>query len=210
MALSANDELKVKDSEGGWYPDPGDNYLVAEDGTYNLSFYPAGGHEGYHYGYFKLEKAADQPPEPAAVYELVTAAPSDWTGTYLIACTSGETTYVFNGNEEVNGHVTATVTDNKITFAEGMEPVEIEAMEDGYSLHVTNGYMYGQADKNLLKFSDDPQLTTIALDEDGNAVITNNTAIFRFNKASDQLRFRFYKPSSTSMPLVQLYKLIEG
>jgi hypothetical protein len=165
--------------------------VVNEDDTLTLSY-----------------ETAEEPVQ--IVYQLVTEEPEDWTGTYLIAYTSGETTYVFNGNEEVNGHVTTTVTDNKIVFAEGMEPVVIAAMEDGYSLHVTNGYMYGQSDKNLLKFGEEPSLTTIALDESGNAVITNNTAIFRFNTASNQLRFRFYKPTSTSMPLVQLYKLVEG
>ena len=143
-------------------------------------------------------------------YELVTEAPEDWTGSYLIAYTAGDTTYVFNGNEEVNGHVKTTVTDNKITFAEGMEPVVVAAMEGGYSLHVTNGYMYGQSSANSLKFSEEPSVTTLALDEDGNAVITNDTAIFRFNSNANQLRFRFYKPTSTSMPLPQLYKLVEG
>ncbi len=64
----------------------------------------------------------------ADVYELVTEAPEDWSGTYLIAAVSGDVTYVFNGNEEVNGFVAATVTDNRITFAEGMASVVIAAM----------------------------------------------------------------------------------
>ena len=144
----------------------------------------------------------------ADVYELVTEAPEDWSGTYLIAAVSGDVTYVFNGNEEVNGFVSATVTDNRITFAEGMAPVVIAAMEGGYSLHVSNGYMYGDPDKNCLSFSNDAKLAVIGMQEDGTVEIVSNTATLRFNSSSNQLRFRFYKPNSgSSFPLVQLYRL---
>ena len=150
------------------------------------------------------------PAANADVYELVTTAPEDWSGTYLIVAEDNGITYVFNGNEEVNGHVTTTVTDNRITFIEGMEPVVIAAMEGGYSLHVTNGYMYGTNSANGLKFDEAPKLATIELDASGNAVIVSDTATFRFNNASNQLRFRFYKPNSgTNMPPVKLYKLVE-
>ena len=134
--------------------------------------------------------------------------PEDWSGTYLIAAVSGDVTYVFNGNEEVNGFVSATVTDNRITFAEGMAPVVIAAMEGGYSLHVSNGYMYGDPDKNCLSFSNDAKLAVIGMQEDGTVEIVSNTATLRFNSSSNQLRFRFYKPNSgSSFPLVQLYRL---
>ncbi len=153
------------------------------------------------------------PAENADVYELVTAAPEDWSGTYLIAVTLEGTTYVFNGKEEINGHVVTTVTDNKITFLDGMEPVVITAMEGGYALHVTNGYMYNTAssNKNQLLFSDTAKLATLSMDDSANVTITSDTTILRFNKASDQLRFRFYKPASgTNYPIVQLYKLVES
>ena len=104
----------------------------------------------------------------------------------------------------------ASVTDNKIAFAEGMEPVVVTAMEGGYSLHVTDGYMYANEGYNGLKFTSEPVLNTIELDADGNAIITCNTMIFRFNGNEGQMRFRYYKPTSTVQTPVQLYKLVEG
>ena len=149
------------------------------------------------------------PAEDADVYELVTEAPEDWSGTYLFAVNVEGTTYVFNGKEEVNGHVVTTVTDNKITFIEGMEPVVIAPMEGGWSLHVTNGYMYGVSGSNLLKFDAEPKLATLEFGENNQVTITSDTTIFRFNTASNQLRFRFYKPTSgTNYPLMQLYKKV--
>jgi len=151
------------------------------------------------------------PVENAAVYELVTEAPADWSGTYLFVAEHGDTTYVFNGKEEVNGHVTTTVTDNRITLSTGMEPVVIAAMEGGYSLKVSDGYMYGDEGKNYLKFSETAKPATFELDADGNVLIVSNTTTLRFNTASDQLRFRFYKTGSGSnFPLVKLYKLVEN
>ena len=92
-----------------------------------------------------------------------------------------------------------------------MEPVVIAAMEGGYSLQVTNGYMYGDPSANGLKFSSDAKLATLEMNADGTVTIVSDTTIFRFNNYDNQLRFRFYKPTSgTNMPLMQLYKLVEG
>ena len=151
------------------------------------------------------------PADNADVDELVTEAPADWSGTYLIIAEDNGVTYVFNGKEMVNGHVVTTVSDNKITIIDGMEPVVIAAMEGGYSLHVTDGYMYGTPSANGLKFDANPKLATLEMNENGTVTILSDTTTFRFNNASNQLRFRFYKPGSgNSMPLVQLYKLVEN
>ena len=54
VALTANAEFKVVKYEAGqdwkWYPDPGDNYKIAADGTYNIYFRPNGdGGDDWHY-----------------------------------------------------------------------------------------------------------------------------------------------------------------
>ena len=70
--------------------------------------------------------------------------------------------------------------------------------------------MYGTPSANGLKFNASPKLATIEMNENGTVTILSDTTTFRFNKTSDQLRFRFYKPGSgNSMPLVKLYKLVE-
>ena len=66
VAIPAGATLKITDSNNNWYPDgTGNDYLVAVGGTYNVSFYPAGGKPGYHGGYFLLTKIGDDPgPDP--------------------------------------------------------------------------------------------------------------------------------------------------
>ena len=73
VALEAGTTLKIVDAVNeAWYPDGvGNDYTVTENGTYDVSFYPAGEMgEAYHYGYFKLTKQGEQPPEPETAYYL--------------------------------------------------------------------------------------------------------------------------------------------
>ncbi|MBO5528286.1 MAG: hypothetical protein J6A47_03070 [Bacilli bacterium] len=47
--------LKVTDSDGHWYPDGmGNDYLVQEEGIYDVHFDPKGGHDGWHSGFFEV------------------------------------------------------------------------------------------------------------------------------------------------------------
>ncbi len=63
VSLKANDEIKVTDSNGYWYPSSSDvssgsgNYNVAQAGTYNVYFRPnRDGGDDWHYKYFCLKK----------------------------------------------------------------------------------------------------------------------------------------------------------
>ena len=68
VALTTDDEVKVKDEANGlWYPD-GDNCPVFANGIYDVSFYPAGGQEGYHEGCIKLTWTASLEAKPMTVY----------------------------------------------------------------------------------------------------------------------------------------------
>ena len=90
-------------------------------------------------------------------YVKVTAAPEDWSGTYLIVNEADETSaYVFNGNDAVNGYVSATIANSKITSSTELDAVAvtIEKTTDGYTLKVNGQYIYGTDGKNTLKFTD--------------------------------------------------------
>ena len=51
-------------------------------------------------------------------------------------------------------------------------------------------------------------VNTITLSETDGVIITSNTSILRFNSASNQMRFRYYKASTYSdQQAIQLYKL---
>ena len=155
-------------------------------------------------------------PNQAAgkVYEKVTAAPNDWTGTYLIVYEDGSNAYVFNGADEVNGYVSATINDSVINSSNELNAVAvtIEAMDGGYAIKTANGYIYGSSGSNKLNFNKTiQQPNTIEFVDDGTVKITSNTSVLRFNNANNQMRFRYYKSSTyESQKAITLYKLVDS
>ena len=118
VELTAGAQLKIKDEPNNlWYPD--DNYVVAEAGTYDVSFYPKGTElEGYTGGVLKLTKQGDGPqPEPNPIdiwfvdevglgtvnyyaFDLLGGDPSaEWPGTALQSI-----------GQDRNGHEVYTIT----------------------------------------------------------------------------------------------------
>lgn len=58
ITLSAGDELKVTDSNGGWYPATGGNWAITAAGDYQVYFRPAGHTADGWNGYFTVVSAA--------------------------------------------------------------------------------------------------------------------------------------------------------
>lgn len=143
----------------------------------------------------------DPTPDPSgATYTKVTSVDALTDGKYLIVYENGTSAYVFNGKDAANGYASATIENN--TIAGEFEEIEIVAIQGGYSLKATAGYMSGTSGKNTLVFNQDAQLNEIEFDGEY-AKITSNSTTIRFNNASDQMRFRYYK--SGQQP-VSLYK----
>ena len=65
------------------------------------------------------------------------------------------------------------------------------------------------SDNNELKSSKTEEYAnTVSFDGDGNLEIVSNNAHLRYNSASNQLRFRYYKSTSyTNQQAIQLYKI---
>ena len=150
--------------------------------------------------------------ETTGYYIKVVSAPADWSGKYLIVYEDGTDAYVFNGNDEVNGYVSA-VTDGDVIKANSeidAVAVTIAAMEGGYSISTVSGYMYKTAYSNGVDFGETAKAAnTFEIAEDGVVITSGNNddkTTFRYNKAVDQMRFRYYK--SGQQP-VQLYKYVE-
>ena len=144
----------------------------------------------------------------AAEYVKVTAAPENWAGEYLIVYEKSETeAFVFNGQDAVNGCAAATIADGKITSSDlAAYEVTIAAMEGGYSVKVGEKYLSGTSGSNALNLTADAALNTLEYSTD-NVLIISNTSVLRFNSASNQMRFRYYKEASyASQKAIQLYK----
>ncbi len=147
----------------------------------------------------------------AASYAKVTAAPEDWSGEYILVYEASQTqAYVWTGIDGANCYVSATIAENKVS-GNDFVTLTIAKMEDGYSIKVNGGtnnakYIYGKSNDNKLSFSADAMSNTLDIVSD-TLKITYATSVMRFNSASDQMRFRYFKAAGyTKQKDVQLYK----
>ena len=145
-------------------------------------------------------------------YEKVNTAPLE-NGDYLLVYEEGTDAYVFNGEDAVNGYVSGTISEGIIASTPTIDAVAltIESMTGGYSLLVNSGthngsYLLG-TDANGLAFSDVPSAHSVSYSE-GELTLqdVNHTATtMKFNSASNQRRFRYYKSGQQE---VALYKKV--
>jgi len=160
--------------------------------------------------------------EPEVKYTKVTEAPTDWSGEYLLVYHANDTDrYVFNGSldapDAVNNYIAKTSDDDTIASSADYT-VLIEAVTDGYVLKTKSGqYLYVSSDTNgLAKTANQDTAANhplgITINADGDVKIeVNNGAVMRFNKTSNQMRFRYYKSSGyTNQQPVYLYAVASG
>ena len=146
----------------------------------------------------------------------VTSAPSDWSGQYLIVYEAG--------NVAFDGSLTALDTAKKalgITIDNGViqatdalknSMFTIAKSGSNYTIKSASGYYIGQSSNaNGLKSSTSTSYSnTISMNSDGSVNLVSGGAYLRYNAASDQLRFRYYKSSSyTGQKAICLYELVE-
>ena len=147
-----------------------------------------------------------------AEWEKVTSAPADWSGEYLLVYESVTSAYVWSGVDAAKCYTSGTISSNKISG--DFVSVTIATMSGGYSIKVNGGtnngkFIYGTNDSNKLNFGTTANANTLTY-ESNSTKIVSNTSVMRFNLASSDLRFRYYKSSSySSQKAVQLYKKVE-
>ena len=141
-------------------------------------------------------------PETNEYYEKVTTAPSDWSGEYLIVYEEGSV--ALNGGlstlDAVGNTIGVMLNDNKIeaTDAVNAATFTIAKMEgaDLYSIKAASGKYIGVTSYgNGLTSSETAIGNSLSLDASKNAELTVSTTggvvTLKYNKASDQLRFRY-------------------
>lgn len=135
-------------------------------------------------------------------------------GVYLIV--NEASSRVFNGIDAANGYAECTITNGIITSeALGAYEVTIAAMTGGYSLQLSESlgtnnagkYIYGKSGSNSIQFGATAVANEITI-SDGAATILSNSTSFRYNAASGNDRFRYYKISTTGASYIvpALYK----
>ena len=166
---------------------------------------------GVSYG---LGNRAHEVDAGSVSYTKITSTSDLTDGNYLIVYEDGP--HAWNGLDAANGYVEVVISNNVISDANGAAIVEIKAMTGGYSLKITSGdkagnYVYGKSGSNTVQYGTDAIANEITFSE-GLATILSNSTSLRYNSASGNDRFRYYKTSTTGASYIcpALYKETGG
>ena len=146
-------------------------------------------------------------------YVKVTSTTSITNGDYLIVYESGNV--AFNGGlnsfDAVGNTIGVNITSNGIEATSTVNAAKftINSMTGGYSIMGASGkYITVGSYANGLSTSANAAANGIAFDSNGNALITvsfeGGTMTLKYNSASNQTRFRYYKSGQQN---IQLYRL---
>ena len=157
------------------------------------------------------DPGGDDPAE--GDYVKVTENLTDWSGAYLIVYENGS--LAFDGGlttlDATGNTISVTIENNTIAATETVDAAmfTIAAVEGGYSIRSASGYYIGQTtDDNGLKTSQTmAYANTVSFNDNDIDIVGAVGAHLRFNNASNQSRFRYYKSSTyTNQQPIQLYK----
>lgn len=156
--------------------------------------------------------AAEETTAGAAKYNKVTAALTDYSGDYLIVYESGAV--AFNGGlstlDATSNTISVSISDGTINATSTTDAAKftITKATGGYSILSASGlYINRTATSNGMNTSSAASYNTISMDG-SNAVITSSGGpTLRYNKASDQQRFRYF---ASGQQAIQLYKRASG
>ena len=150
-------------------------------------------------------------------YEKVTSAPSDWSGEYLIVYEAGKV--AFNGAlitlDATSNTVAVEISDNTIAGDDNIDKAifTISKSDNSYTIKSASGKYIGiTSNSNGLTSSNTALNNTISFNsKDDITIKSSGGAYLRYNAASNQNRFRYYKSSSyTGQKAICLYKKVEN
>ena len=149
-----------------------------------------------------------------AYYQKVTSTDDITDGQYQIVYEDGEV--AFNGGlttlDAENNTIDVTINNGKIDITNATTAAEFTINKTAGTIKSASGQYIGQtSDANGLSDDAESEYTnTLSIEEDGNAdIVSSGGAHLRYNSASNQLRFRYYKSSSyTGQKAIQLYKKV--
>ena len=163
---------------------------------------------------YTLTVKAQITPITGGCYEKVTSTADITDGEYLIVYEEGSV--AFNGGLEtldaVGNTIPVIIDGNKIDATDATNAATFTIDTTNGTLKSASGQYIGvSSNSNGLKQTDDSSTYThsFSINEDGNAVIAavfeGSTMTLRYNSASNQARFRYYKPGQQA---IQLYKKV--
>ena len=147
-----------------------------------------------------------------AEYQLVTEAPDDWSGNYLIVGTNSESELGAMNGGLVNPDVEKgykVVTESSAGVIEAGQELEwtIAPVTGGYSIQGKSGKYIGSLTTNAngMLVSESPLVNTLEYSDDAVIIAGSNSNHYHLQLNTTGDRFRYYATGS-----VQLYKLVES
>ena len=208
-------EVTTQTGEDGYFV-----YYVIEDneGEARTAYFKvfAMGNEDFVYSNLvTISQEAFVAPASGDKYVKVSSTADLTDGQYLIVYEDGN--LAFDGSLEtldaVGNTISVTISNNEIAATEAIAASEFTINTTDGTIQSASGYYIGQtSDANGLASSTETTYSnTISFDVNGNADIVSSEAHLRYNNASNQTRFRYYKSSSyTNQKAIQLYKKVEA
>lgn len=159
----------------------------------------------------KIVSIGSEEPDPDFVGYIKVTSSNDLTdGQYLIVYEGGN--LAFDGSREtldaISNTITVSISASKIEASETIDASAfIYDATEGYLKSASGLYIGQTSDANGLMTSSDPLKNEVTI-VDGNAnIVGSGGAYLRYNKASNQTRFRYYKSASyTNQEAISLYK----
>ena len=151
-------------------------------------------------------------PVTSDKYVKVTSTTDLTSGQYLIVYEEGSV--AFNGSLETldvaNNTIAVTLNNNTIAVTDATAAAEFTIDVTAGTIKSASGYYIGRtASSNGMNSSTTESYTnSITFDDDYNAVVTSSGGpTLRYNKSSDQRRFRYF---GSGQQAIQLYKKVES
>ncbi len=166
----------------------------------------------------KVTQGINENIQPVAVdgsYVKVTSTDDITDGQYLIVYEGNEThdAVAFNGGLETldaaNNMIAVTIENDEIAASEATQAAEFTInVADGTIKSASGLYIGKTAYENGLNASAETQYeNTFAITNDEAVITASGGSTLRYNYASDQLRFRYYKSGQQA---IQLYKFVSN
>ena len=146
-------------------------------------------------------------------YVKVTAAPTDWSGEYLIVNESNSKAFdgALTALDATNNVISVNINNQTITSTTATDTARFTMTKSGagYTIKSASGYYIGQnSDANGLQASETTTyINTLSYNGGDIDIVGSAGAHLRYNATAYQNRFRFFKSSTyTNQQPVQLYK----
>ena len=191
--------------------------LELSEGIYNVSIQSVSGDIGILATATVNQVTPDPTPTPSQTavkkFQKVTETSQITDGDYLIVYE--EDGLAFNGSLEtldaVSNTVAVTISDSEIAYSESLAESVFTYDSSAQTLRSHSGKYIGKTNNDNGLESNTTVLTnTVTIANDSASIVGSGNAVLRYNAASNQTRFRYFKSGTyAQQKAIQLYKLVE-